>query len=128
MAKDETGILKNLEDVRNFYRLEAGVTPSELRKQMVGEVYMIGGDLKRNPYRVEDILQIDGKYCRYHKVLLITLGKRVKPVEFELGVYCVLKSLEDAARRLVEPTQAEIALFNAKPPGRLIDALEWIKE
>lgn len=120
MSKPKKEILKNLKDLSKLKRPTSKATPSELREQLAGEVYILVRDLKREPYVVDDILEIKGKYNMYRKVVLTKVKSSV------MKGFTVLKGLEDAVSCLRAPTQAEVALFNAKRPERLLEALEWI--
>jgi hypothetical protein len=120
MPKSKKEILKNLSSLSKLKVERQKTPPSELRQQLVGEVYILAGDLKREPYITDDVIEIKGKYNMYRKVVL---RKFKGPVN---KGFVVLKGLECAVSRLREPTQAEVALFNAKRPERLLEALEWI--
>lgn len=120
MAKPKKEILKNLKSLSKLKQPTSKATPSELREQLVGEVYILANDTLRAPYVVDDIIEIKGKYNMYRKVVLTRVKSSV------IKGFVVLKGLEDALRSLKEPTQAEAALFNAKRPDRLLEALEWI--
>lgn len=120
MPKPKKEILKNLKDLSKLKQPTAKTPPSELRKQLVGEVYILLGNSKIGPYVVDSVVKIDGKYRTYYKVWLCGLQGRVNKE------FVVLRSLKGALARLREPTQAEVALFNAKRPERLLEALEWI--